>query len=51
MRVFSLTANQSCFPQNVQSRPLDIDDIERASSYMVYTRAYDNISKIDPNKS
>lgn len=27
--------------------PLDINDIKRASSYMVYTRAFDYISKLD----
>jgi hypothetical protein len=31
----------------LSNQDLDIDDIERASSYMVYTRAYDNLSKID----
>jgi hypothetical protein len=31
------------------NQDLDIDDIERASSYMVYTRAYDNISNLDIN--
>jgi hypothetical protein len=29
------------------NQDLDIDDIERASSYMVYTRAYDNLSRLD----
>lgn len=29
------------------NQDLDMDDIERASSYMVYTRAYDNLSKLD----
>lgn len=33
----------------MSNQDLDIDDIERASSYMVYTRAYDNLSKIDPD--
>jgi len=31
------------------NQDLDMDDIEKASSYMVYTRAYDNISQIDLN--
>jgi hypothetical protein len=30
------------------NQDLNMDDIEQASSYMVYTRAYDSLSKIDP---
>ena len=32
----------------MSNQDLDMDDVERASSYMVYTRAYDNLSKVDP---
>ena len=31
----------------MSNQDLDMDDIERASSYMVYTRAYDNLTKLD----
>ena len=31
--------------------PLDTDDIKKASSYMVYTRAFDYISKLDITNS
>lgn len=31
----------------MSNQDLDMDDIERASSYMVYTRAYDSLSKLD----
>ena len=49
-----LIANYEIFTKQIimffrtSNQDLDIDDIERASSYMVYTRAYDNLSKIDP---
>jgi hypothetical protein len=49
-----LIANYEIFTKQIimffrtSNQDLDIDDIERASSHMVYTRAYDNLSKIDP---
>lgn len=33
----------------LSNQDLDMDDVERASSYMVYTRAYESISKLDLN--
>jgi hypothetical protein len=50
-----LIANYEIFTKQIiiffrmSNKDLDIDDIEQASSYMVYTRAYDNLSKIDPD--
>jgi hypothetical protein len=50
-----LIANYEIFTKQIiiffrmSNQDLDIDDIERASSYMVYTRAYDNLTKIDPD--
>jgi hypothetical protein len=50
-----LIANYEIFTKQIimffrmSSKDLDINDIEQASSYMVYTRAYDNLSKIDPD--
>jgi hypothetical protein len=49
-----LIANYEIFTKQIimffrmSDQDLDIDDIERASSYIVYTRAYDNLSKINP---
>jgi hypothetical protein len=48
-----LVMNYKVFSQQLISMfssvepPLDIDDIKKASSYMVYTRAFDYISKLD----
>jgi hypothetical protein len=48
-----LIANYEIFTKQIimffrmSNQDLDMDDIERASSYMVYTRAYENLSKID----
>jgi hypothetical protein len=48
-----LIANYEIFTKQIimffkmSNQDLDMDDVERASSYMVYTRAYDNLSKID----
>ena len=50
-----LISNYEAFIQQIivffksSNQDLDTDDIERASSYMVYTRAYDNISQLDVN--
>jgi len=49
-----LIANYEIFTKQIiiffrmSNQDLDMDDIERASSYMVYTRAYDSLSKLDP---
>jgi len=49
-----LIANYEIFTRQIitffkmSNQDLDMDDIERASSYMVYTRAYDNLHKLDP---
>lgn len=48
-----LIANYEIFTKQIimffrmSNQDLDIDDIEQASSYMVYTRAYDNLTKLD----
>lgn len=48
-----LIANYEIFTKQIimffrmSNQDLDMDDIERASSYMVYTRAYDSLSKLD----
>jgi hypothetical protein len=50
-----LISNYETFIQQIivffksSNQDLDTDDIERASSYMVYTKAYDNISQLDVN--
>jgi hypothetical protein len=49
-----LIANYEVFTKQIimffrtTNQDLNMDDIEQASSYMVYTRAYDSLSKIDP---
>jgi hypothetical protein len=50
-----LIANYEIFTKQIiqffrtTNQELDVDDIEKASSYMVYMRAYENISKLDIN--
>ncbi len=50
-----LITNYEVFIQQIimffkmSNQDLDVNDIERASSYMVYTKAYDNLSKLDIN--
>jgi hypothetical protein len=52
-----LIANYEIFTKQIiqffrtTNQELDVDDIEQASSYMVYMRAYDNLSKLDINDS
>ena len=54
IRVFKkLIVNYETFAKQIikflgeTSPDLDTNEIERASSYMVYSRAYDNLSKLD----